>query len=1097
MPDSVTQWLEQLGLGEYATSFAENHIDTRHLPELTNDDLKDLGVKSLGHRKTILIAIKALDPTTSPAANDVAASRSAAERRQLTVMFCDLIGSTTLSERLDLEEYRDVIAAFQSSLKEPIEKYDGYIARYMGDGLLVYFGYPQAHEEDPERAIRAGLDVVDAVRALGNEEGDELQVRVGIATGVVVAGDIIGEGVSEERAVLGDTPNLAARLQSIAAPNSVFIAESTHSLVEGRFEVEPEIHSLKGISEPVTSYRVLNVREGPRFKPAITGALSPLLGRDEELGMLLRRWEMTKAGEGQVVLLGGEPGIGKSRLADALRERVQSDNHTLLLYQCSPYHVNSAFYPVIAQIEQQASFDRDDSAEEKLDKLEMTFDVDETARGLLATLLSLPSERYSDIDLTPQKRKAETISLLVNQLEALADEAPVLAVLEDAHWIDHSTRELFDEITESVARTKSLLVVTHRPEFSSPWSGMGHVTQIMLNQLARQEVSSLAKSVAGGRSLPNQVLQQIIEKTDGIPLFVEELTKTVLESDTDESFEFEIPNTIQDSLVARLDRLSDAKEIAQIGATLGREFQYELVEEVSETDPAIVSADLRRLEESGLLLRRGSPPDALYTFKHALVRDAAYATLLHQRRRELHRKVSDAMLQFHSDIVQAQPELLAHHLTEAGDIEAAVDQWLLAGQLAFGRSAAPEAQAHLEKGRALIESEARVDANVRRELDICVALGPVYMTTKGAHADDVERVYERARQLSDQIGDRRNEFKALWGQWHAKQVSGALDVSTRLAEECLVLSKRLNDEDCELQAHHASWSTQFFRGYFEPCLTHADLGWDLYDLERHADHRLMYGGHDPAVCSRYFGGMCHWFLGRPEKGAAYAVQSMEVARSIEHPFSLVVTLLYTAYMAWFRQEHHQVRALVQEGLDISEQLGFPAWLPGLAQLRDWALVVDESDTEALGRMAHRIAPEVVAGQLLPANVMMFVDACARLREPLRGAAAVINGLKLADSLGQQWIVPELHRLHAAILMLNSEINLDDAVGKLHLSLKLARQQHARAIELRSATDLAHLQFRAGNLEEASRLLSPVYETFNEGFDTLDLKEAKVLLDKLA
>lgn len=1097
MSESVSQWLKQLGLSEYASSFAANHIDTQHLPELTNDDLKDLGVKSLGHRKTILSAIRALNAEGLSASVTASVASGQAERRQITVMFCDLVGSTALSERMDPEDYREVLTAFQSTVKEPIERYDGFIARYMGDGLLVYFGYPQAHEEDPERAIRTGLDIIRAVKTMETAEGNKLQVRVGIATGVVVVGDIVGEGTTEERAVSGDTPNLAARLQSVARPNSVLVSKSTKRLVEGRFEVEPETHSLKGIGGSVRAYHVLDVIEGLRFRPTASGTSSPLLGRDEELAILLRRWEMTKSGEGQVVLLGGEPGIGKSRLAMALGERVQTDNHSFLVYQCSPYHVNSAFYPVINQIQQQAGFANDDQPDNKLDKLESVFDVSDIQRELLAILLSLPSTRYTATERTPQKRKSETISLLVQHIETLASDSPVIAVLEDAHWIDHSTQELFGEIANAATGNRILLVVTHRPEFESPWIGIGHVTQIVLNHLARQDVRSLARTVAGDRSLPDQVVQQVVDKTDGVPLFVEELTKTLLESDAYASLELEIPDTIQDSLVARLDRLGESKEIAQIGATIGREFSFQLVEEVCQIDPTILDSHLAQLEDSGLLLRRGSRPDALYAFKHALVRDAAYTTLLRQRRRELHLRVSTAIQQFHTDIAKNQPELLAHHLTEAGEIEAAVDQWLLAGQLAFGRSAAPEAQAHLEQGRALIESTKRVDSNIRRELDICVSLGPVYMTTMGAHAEEVELVYERARQLSNEIGDRRTEFKALWGQWHAKQVSGALDVSTRLAEDCLSFSRRLNDEDCELQAHHASWSTQFFRGYFTPCLEHADWGWAMYDSERHADHRLLYGGHDPAVCSRYFGGMCHWFLGRPEKAAAYAAQSIEVARTIEHPFSLVVTLLYSAYIAWLRQEHQEVCALCEEGLEIGERLGFPTWLPGLAQLHDWALVVGGSDPEALDRMANRVAPEVVAGQLLPANVVMFVDACVRLGESSAGAVAAYDGLKVADALGQQWIIPELHRLHGAVLILNGESNLEETVGKLNLSLKLARHQGARAMELRSATDLARLLVGAGQLAEANQLLLPVYETFSEGFDTQDLRAAKSLLDEIA
>ncbi len=669
------------------------------------------------------------------------------------------------------------------------------------------------------------------------------------------------------------------------------------------------------------------------------------------------------------------------------------------------------------------------------------------------------------------------------------------------HWIDHSTREFFDAVTDDVARLRILVVITHRPEFDSLWTVKGHVTQLMLSNLGSGDVNSLVRSLAGDSALPENVVQQIRQKTDGIPLFVEELTKTVLESGLvgdqyGSEFELEIPSTIQDLLVARLDRLGRAKEVAQIGATLGREFPYGLVAAVSESSEETLRQDLGQLEQSGLVLRRGTPPDASYTFKHALVRDAAYATMLRERRRVLHRRVAGAMRQHQLETIRVQPELLAHHLTEAGEIDAALEQWLLAGQLAFGRSAGLEAQAHLEKGRSLIAPVAD-DEHARRELEFCVALGPVYMTTKGASAEATEQVYARARELSEKLGDRRTLFKAVWGQWHVKQVSGALDLAIPLAEQCLGLSKQLRDDGCELQAHHAGWSTQFFRGEFSSCLEHTDRGWSLYDLDRHADHRFGYGGHDPGACSRYFGGMSHWFLGRPAQSGACADQSIEVAREINHPFSLVVTLLYTAYEAYFRREHQRTRSLAQEGLDICEALGFPTWLPGLAQLRDWALVVEEADTDALARMGERISPEVVAGQLLPGNVLFLVDACVHLSERAQGIAAVVTGLKLAEKLGHRWIIAELNRLHGTLLMLDKVDNPDEIRSKLNLSLELARQQKSRSIELRSAIALAQLDLQCGNAEDANQILRPVYSAFSEGFDTPDLRQARSLLEELS
>ena len=790
-------------------------------------------------------------------------------------MFCDLVGSTSLSKGLDPEDYRKVLAEYQTAVSKPISQYDGYIARYMGDGILIYFGFPYAHEDDAERAVRAGLGIVDKLSELSSRIGTLLEVRIGIATGTVVAGDIVGEGASEEQAVLGETPNLAARLQNIATANSVVIAEATKRLVDRRFEVESlnEL-TLKGFSSPVSAYRVIGVKEITRFEAGgSTSGLGSFFGRDEELRMLLRRWELSKAGEGQVVLLGGEAGIGKSRLAEALLEDVSKGRYNLFRYQCSPYHVNSAFHPVITQISRtiESSGNRDAKS---LDKLEALFDGDENDLALLADLLSISADRYKTVELSPQKKKAETILLLFKHIERQSNNAPVLVILEDAHWIDHSTKEFFNLVTSKVNRIRALVIVTHRPEFDSLWTAKNHVTQLMLNSLDRSAVRSLISSVAGNADLPEAVQNGIIKKTDGVPLFVEELTKTIIESGIQDqqisdysSLEQDIPMTIQDSLVARLDRLGPAKQIAQIGATLGREFSYGLVESISDSKGINLNDALESLEYSGLLIRLGDPPDASYAFKHALVRDAAYATLLRERRSELHQKVADVLQQNHQVMTETQPELLAYHLTEAGNIEAALDYWLQAGRLAFSRSASKEAQAHLEKGIAQLRSRSDDFENNRRELEFCLVLGPVYMVTKGAFAKEVEEIYTRARELSDRIGDQSSLFKVLWGQWHAKQISGALSVSSQLAQECLDLSKQLKDEGCELQAHHASWSTQFFKGEFDTCLEHTELGWNMYDRERHADHRFLFGGHDPGACSRYFSGMTYWFLGRPDYGA--------------------------------------------------------------------------------------------------------------------------------------------------------------------------------------------------------------------------------------
>lgn len=1104
----VRRWLESLHLEQYADAFEENAIDWSTLFKLDHELLKEIGVKAVGHRVAMLEAIGGLAVAPQVSTDNAAqqASRGGeAELRHLTVMFCDVVGSTALSRRLDPEDYRRVLGAYQSAASKPIQLYDGFIARYMGDGLLVYFGYPSAHEDDAERAVRAGLGIVDVMRALSSDIGVGLEVRIGIATGVVVAGDIVGEGTSEERAVLGETPNLAARLQEASPANGLLISDSTRHLVEKRFHLAPvDLGLLKGLGGPTVAYRVIGVKDVTRFESATADGLTPLFGRDEELEMLLRRWRLAEAGEGQVVLLGGEPGIGKSRLAEALRERVGARDQTLYRFQCSPYHVNSAFHPIVAWIERAAGFDRSDSDDVKLEKLETFFEGGQDEQALIAALLSLPTGKYNAAELTPQKRKSETIFLLAKRLEKASRVSPLLLVLEDAHWIDHSTREFFDVVTQMAERMRVLVLVTHRPYFDSQWTSKGHVTQLILNRLSHGDLRSLVRSVAGEAALPEAILRRILEKTDGVPLFAEELTKTVIEAGVAHgasrggpNLEFAIPQTIQDSLVARLDRLEMAKQTAQIGATIGREFPFRLIAAVAGDTETAVLDDLERLVDSGLLLQNGIPPDASYTFKHALVRDAAYTTMLKERRRELHRRVADALQRHQLGIAQTQPELLAHHLTEAGEINSALGHWLAAGRLAFSRSAAQEAQAHLEKGLSLIGADSDNVDEARRELEFCVALGPVYMTTKGAFAPEVEHVYNKARHLSEKIGDQRMLFKVLWGLWHAKQIGGSLDASTKLAAQCLELSRRLGHEDCELQAHHANWSTQFFRGEFSACLEHADCGWDLYDVDSHADQRFSYGGHDPGACSRYFSGMCHWFLGRPDHSVGCTTQALELARGIDHPFSLVVTLLYSAYVSYFRRDYGDTRALAQEGLDICEQLGFPTWLPGLAQLRDWAMVAEGSDTDALARMNERVSQLRVAGQLLPGNVLFLADACARTGAHVLGMAAVESGLRLAQERGMQWIVAELHRLRAVLMMEDENWDPREVEDVLGLSLKLARRQNALAVELRSATALARLYLAAGDTSKARSLLAPVYDAFGEGLGTKDLVDAGAVLKRIS
>ena len=710
----VADWLQKLGLGQYAQRFSENDIDVSVLPHLTDADLEKIGV-SLGHRRKILAAIAELPGASQSKHETVRGAepkiQDTAERRQVTVMFSDLVGSTALSARMDPEDLREVISGYQKCVAQTVQRYGGFVAKYMGDGVLIYFGYPQAHEDDAERAVRTGLELVAAVTALKTHAA--LQTRVGIATGLVVVGDLIGSGASQEQAIVGETPNLAARLQGVAKPNSVVIAESTRKLLGNLFELEDlAVQDLKGIAGPVRAWAALRQAsvEG-RFEAFHASGLTELVGRVEELELLLRRWSKAKTGEGEVVLLSGEAGIGKSRLTAALLERIASEPHTRLRYFCSPQHTDSAFYPIIGQMERAAGLQRDDASLAKLDKLDALVAQTSTSKedvALFAELLSLPNDgRYPTLDLTPQQRRQKTLQALTAQLSSLAGQQPVLMIFEDVHWIDPTSLEALKKSVDQIKALSALLIVTFRPEFIAPWEGQSQITGIILNRLKERDAAAIVASLAGNKELPADVLSEIVERTDGVPLFVEEMTKAVLEAESESdarkttaavpSSSAAVPASLHASLMARLDRLGPAKEVAQIGAVIGREFSHALLAAVVSEPEADLLSTLERLTAAGLLLRQGVPPHAIYLFKHALIQDAAYGTLLRGPRRALHARIAETLESQFPDIAQTQPELVARHCTDAGLIEKAAGLWGKAGQRSLERSALVEAVAHFER----------------------------------------------------------------------------------------------------------------------------------------------------------------------------------------------------------------------------------------------------------------------------------------------------------------------------------------------------------------------------------------------------------------
>ena len=728
---TIAGWLEGLGLADYAERFAENRIDISVLSELSDQDLKELGVV-LGDRRKMLRAIRelvAVEPVEDRPAPEPAPKPDAAERRQLTVMFCDLVGSTAMSARLDPEDMRAIIGAYHKCCASLIAANGGFVAKYMGDGVLAYFGYPQAHEHDAERAVRAGLAIVEAAPKLQTVAG-ALHVRVGIATGIVVVGDLLGSGEAQERGVVGETPNLAARLQAIAEPDMVVIAEGTRRLLGNLFELQDlGTKDLKGIAGPARAWAAMRASSAEsRFEALHASGLAALVGREEEFELLLRRWTEANSGEGQVVLLSGEAGIGKSRLTAALLERLASEQHTRLRYFCSPQHTDSAFYPIIGQMERAAGLTRDDAPRAKLDKLDAVLAPTSTPiedAALFAEMLSLPNDgRYPALDLDPPRRRQRTLEALVSQMGALTRQNPVLMIFEDAHWTDPTSLEAFGRMVDRIAGLGALLIVTFRPEFQPPWIGRPHVTALTINRLIRREIDAMIDRVAGDKLLPASLRQDIVERTDGIPLFVEEMTKAVLEAEGEgearrtvaavPSPALAVPASLHASLMARLDRLGPAKELAQIGAAIGREFSHALLASVARKPEAELRSALDRLIAAGLLFRQGAPPHATYLFKHALVQDAAYGTLLREPRRALHARIAEAIESQFAEIAENQPELLARHCNEAGLIENAARLWGKAGQRSLARSALVEGVDQLSRALAQIAALPTTPA-LRRE----------------------------------------------------------------------------------------------------------------------------------------------------------------------------------------------------------------------------------------------------------------------------------------------------------------------------------------------------------------------------------------------
>jgi class 3 adenylate cyclase/predicted ATPase len=1028
-----------------------------------------------------------------------------AERRQLTVMFSDLVDSTKLSGQLDPEDYREVLRAYQATCAEVINQFEGYIAQHLGDALLVYFGFPTAHEDEAQRAIHTGLRMLEAMKRLNarleQEKGIQLSIRVGIHTGLTVIGDV-GGGEKHESLAVGEAPNVASRIQGLAEPDTIAISADTYRLIEGYFTVEDlGAHTLKGVAEPMRAYRVLGESSAQsRLDVVSARGLTPLVGRESEVTLLLDRWQQVKSGQGQVVLLSGEAGIGKSRLVQVLKDHVASEEHTRLECRSSPYYQNTALYPITGLLERTFQSQREDAPEVKLSKLEEFLSQYklplEKSVPLFAPLLSLsiPEDRYPALNWTPQRQRQKTLETILAVVMELSEQQPVLFIVEDLHWLDPTSLELLDLLIDQTPTSSLLTLFTCRPEFHPTWSSRSYLTQVTLNRLSREQITRIAEHTAGGKCLPAEVLEQISEKTDGVPLFVEEITKAILESghlkEVEAHYELTgtlpvvaIPSTLQDSLMARLDRLMTAKVIAQLGATIGRTFSYEFLHAVSSVDEEILQRELRRLVEAELLYQRGLPPQATYTFKHALIRDAAYESLLKSTRQQYHQRIAPTLEERFPETVETQPELLAHHYTEAGLHEQAIGYWHKAGQRAIERSANAEAIVHLRQGLKLLQTLPETPERIRRAIDMFIALGTALIATKGYAAPEVGQVYQRAHTLCQQVGDTSQRIHILLGLRSFHHVGGDLHTARQMGQELLSLLDYAQEPALIRQIHHAIGHTLYYLGEFEAARRHSEQG----------------RGIQVVVGNRLILGLALWYLGFPEQARIHTQAALALTEQHDNPRHVESVFSSAAILYQLRGEGGYAYACIERAMAVATEKGLQFRMAWDSLIRGWIWSEQGQVTQGIDEMCRGLSAYSTTGAQVsrPWFLSLLATLYGKTGEWEKAQQSLSDAMMEMSGVGSRFYEAEVYRLRGALVLASPLDNHTEAESCFHQAISIAQRQQAKSLELRAATSLARLWQSQGKCQEAYDLLAPVYNWFTEGFDTADLKDAKVLLDALS
>ena len=1053
----LRDWLSRHGFEQYAEIFEANDIDLDILPELSERDLEQLGV-SMGNRRRLHKALAERD--TEPAGPSAVNAPGEAERRQVTVLFCDMVGSTALSGTVDPELLGALIRRYQDAVAGAIGRFGGFVAKFMGDGVLAYFGFPRAFEDAAERAVRAAINVLAEVAGIELPDGTRVQARVGIATGLVVVGEIVGSGAAQERTIVGETPNLAARLQALAAPDTILVSDATQNLLGGLFELESlGEHELKGFARPVPVWRVVGeaVVES-RFAASRAGRDLPMVGRAHEMGLMLDRWHLARGGEGQIVTVIGEAGIGKSRAIEALRAALAGEPHGRIHLQGSPYYSDSALFPVIKHLSRAAHIAAADSAAERIEKLRAAFPrrvaSDAAALPLLAELLSIPADGLAPLSLMPAQRKAATIALLVDEIVRLGDTEPALLVLEDAHWVDATTLELMTQLADSIGSARLLAVVTARPDFTAPWQTRPHSTLLTLSRLGRADCARLVAGVAASQDLSAETVAAILDKTDGIPLFAEELTRSMVESAGEAAAT--VPATLKDSLMARLDRLGAAREVAQIAAVVGRQFPFAILDAVVPRGGSALEAALTHLVAAGILLPEGRGLERGFSFKHALLRDAAYDSLLLTRRREWHERTARAVEQRFPELAASEPEVLAYHFAEAGQPAQACDYRMRAGDRAVGRSAYQEAVAHFSAG--LKSAEALPDAvdRARRQLGFLLKLGPALMVARGLQCAEAEDANRRAAELAEAIHDRPATFRAKWGLWLNANVRRKTSLARDRASELVALAQSSGDGDLLLEAYHCQWSTAFFRGDVAATLDNSRIGIETYDMKRHGHLGPAFGGHDPGVCADVCAAVALRMSGEAEQAAKSIARGLALAEALDHPNTLAHALHNFSISHQIAGDRDAAFAAGSRAAALAQKFGLVPWRAGSLLLTAWAGAVGAGIADAARLVDAEIASAAASGPLpqyfigLAAEVLL---GAGRAADALAHLDRAIAGI---DEPGVGFYVPEIYRLRGECLLALGRGNKDEARRAFATARDSARRQGAVIFERRAEASFAEV-----------------------------------------